>query len=254
MDADILERTRQITEEIRLCNHCLGRLFLEVDGKNNEKRGQKIREALKQKEPNECELCGGFFKQVDNIAWKAARELGKYDARTIIVASRVPKAVLEKEEEIWKKYGVKQSESIKKDINRSVGKKMADIGPWRYDPEAPEARIIVDLTGNVQVEITPIYITATLRSDTPSKSETRSIIKTAVEAIFGARDVRIRSKEWKGGTKIVIEVIDPSHRHVNVKILERALEETTGRKIIEIIGTTSAEGARKFLGGEKWIR
>jgi|GEM_PF-3979618 len=112
MDGEILERAKQITAEIKLCNHCLGRLFLEVEGKDNEERGQKIRAMLKQDEPEECELCKGFFKRVDEVTWNAAKELGSYDFRTIIVASKVPKDVLEREIKIWEKFSVKQSESI----------------------------------------------------------------------------------------------------------------------------------------------
>ncbi len=252
MDEEILRRARRITGDIRLCNHCLGRLFLEVEGKDNEERGRKIRQALGGEEPERCELCGGFFKRIDETAWKAVEMLNRYDVRTIIVSSSVPKSVLQQEEEIWERYEIKQSESIKKDISRTLGKKLTEIGPWRYDPESPEARIVVDLAGNVQVDILPIYITGILLTDTLPKREARRIVKTAAEAIFGAKDVRIRSRAWKDGAKIVVEIIKPVHRHVNVTILERILEEMTGKRHIQIIGTTNAEGARRFLEGKLW--
>ncbi len=236
-------------EEIALCDHCLGRLFLEVDGRDNEDRGKKIRRALGKGEPKECVLCGGLFRKADEIAWRAAKELIKYDVKTIVVSSSVPKDILRREEEIWKKYEIKQSESIKKDINRSVGKKLAEIGPWKYDPETPEAKVVVHIDGTTRVEITPIYITGILLSSTLPKSEVRKLIKTAAEAIFGAEDVRIRVKGWKEGIKFVIEVKKPIHRHVSVELLEKAVTEAAGQEFLKIYGNVSAHEARSFLEG-----
>jgi len=249
MDADTISKAERIISDHNICNHCLGRLFLEADGKNNEERGRKIRELVGGKEPENCELCGGFFKKIDSVAWKAAKGLGKYDAKTILVSSQVPQSVLELEQEIWENYKIAQSETIKKDINRTVGKKLEEIGGLKYDPEWPDAVVCVDLQGNVRVESTPIYIIATLCNDSIPKRDVRNVIKEAAEAIFGARDIKLRSKKWELGARIVIEVREPAHRHVDEKTLEEVVKQMMGRRIFETVGRTYAAGARRFLEG-----
>ncbi|NPA76631.1 MAG: hypothetical protein GXN93_02660 [Candidatus Diapherotrites archaeon] len=250
MDADVLARAAEIIRAHKLCNHCLGRLFMEVDAKNNTERGKAIREALGEQEPETCEMCMGFFKRADEIAWRAAEQLASSDARTILVSSKVPEHVLKLEEELWGKYEVKQSESIKKDINRTIGERLREIGEWRYDPDNPDAQITVDLKGNVAVELQPLYITANIVTQPPKKGTAKEQISVASEAIFGTKSIKLRTKSWKEGQRLVIEIIRPLRRHVSIATFAEALKEL-GVKYVNIEKPVNAECARKYLEGRK---
>ncbi len=158
---DVVERAKLLVERYPVCDHCLGRAFLEVDGKDNAERGRKIREALGAKEvpPEKCYFCMGIFAKLDEYVSAAEREMRGYVFKTFRVGSRVSKEIIRREEELWEVVGVKNTETIKKHINREVGKALRKKTGKEYDAESPDVDVIVDTeAGKVYVKSNPLYL------------------------------------------------------------------------------------------------
>ncbi len=251
LDDDVIDRARALTADVALCNHCLGRYFMEVSGKTNEERGRKIRRALKEREPKKCDVCGGFFRKLPEISGTIARELLVFDATRIVVSCHVPEEVLGAEERIWQKYGIKQSESIKKDIKQTVGRLLREIGGWKYDPKSADVRIIIEWDTAVQVVPEPIYITAEVRPAGLSKADVQKIVESAAEHIFGAKRTKLRVKCWKSITPAVIVVQGARMLRRPPQLLETLVNEIAGHTLVRNCHRTTAEGANKFLEGER---
>jgi len=158
---DVLHRAGTLLRKYKVCDHCLGRAFMEVEGADNEERGRKIREVLEggQTPPEECYFCEGIFSRIDCYAGTAIRELQGYVFRTFRVGSHVPEKIIHREEVLWEVIGAKSSETIKKHINREVGKKIKGATGKRYDAENPDIDVIVDVEAeDVRVQSNPLYI------------------------------------------------------------------------------------------------
>ncbi|MDN5358764.1 MAG: tRNA pseudouridine synthase 10 [Candidatus Diapherotrites archaeon] len=158
---DVLERAKGLLKRYPVCDHCLGRAFLEVDGKNNEERGRKIREVLgvKKTEPENCYFCMGIFGKLEDYVEAAEREMMGLVFRTFRVGTHVPAEIIAREEEMWEIVGVKNTETIKKHVNREVGKILKKRTGKEYDPENPDVDIIIDVErDNVIAKPNPVYL------------------------------------------------------------------------------------------------
>ncbi|HID09280.1 TPA: tRNA pseudouridine(54/55) synthase Pus10, partial [Candidatus Micrarchaeota archaeon] len=143
------------------CDHCLGRAFLEVEGKDNRERGRKVREAVGAEEtpPEDCYFCMGVFSRIDRYVEKAEKEMRGYVFRTFRVGTHVPKEMIAREETLWETVGVKNTETIKKHINREVGKRIRQRTGKEYDAENPDVDVIIDVEADeVRVRSNPIYL------------------------------------------------------------------------------------------------
>lgn len=99
----IIEKAREILEKHPLCNHCLGRMFAKLGKGTNEERGKAIRLILSMelnrevKEPENCELCQGIFRRMNELLDLVRNAVEDYEFQTFQIGSRFPKDILEKE-------------------------------------------------------------------------------------------------------------------------------------------------------------
>ena len=164
---NVLERARALVEKYPVCNACLGRVFLSVEGKSNEERGRKIREVLGMEEPGECYFCMGWSKRVDELADWALKALMGYQFKTFRVGTRLSGELQRREEELFDFVGVDQAESLKRHINREVGKKIAERTGARFDPQG-DVEVILDLEEErVEVNPAPLFLYGRYRKLSP---------------------------------------------------------------------------------------
>jgi len=79
--------------------------------------------------------------------------------KTFRVGSHVSKEIIRREEEMWEIVGVKNTETIKKHINREVGKILRRRTGKEYDAENPDVDIVIDTeTDAVLVKSNPLYL------------------------------------------------------------------------------------------------
>ena len=153
----LIEKSIKILDK-RICNNCLGTQFATLlTGFTNEQRGKMIRDCLavliegesidyskidasnfygykfrrnknfskRIKKPTKCWMCHDIFNDIDKIVRKAEKKLKKIEFDSLLVGSKIPDDVLNRQEKIWEKIGIEHCEHLKNTINRIVGKILA---------------------------------------------------------------------------------------------------------------------------------
>ena len=141
-----------------LCNSCLGRQFAKLrDGLKNFERGKKFCSILKIDEipAEKCWLCSGISNEIEKYANILVEEMKKYEFDSFLIGCKVDEEILRKEKEISTPY----SESIKREINREVGKMIEKITGKRADFSSPDIVGIIDTSfDNFKIDVKPIFI------------------------------------------------------------------------------------------------
>ncbi len=195
----ILETAFRLLKEYPLCDSCLGRQFAMLGtGLTNKERGRCLKMALlmsvqaieesnaeqikdylrilarsdfapasllieklgeKPPKPEPCHICGGLMSRLDEYARNAAEKVSSYDFSTMLVGCRVPDGMVAKEDELRYRYDLKYGESIKREINREVGKLLESMLKAVFSPRNPEMTILIDLIRDeVEVLPAPLFI------------------------------------------------------------------------------------------------
>lgn len=148
-----------------LCNHCLGRLFATVSrGLSNDQRGLLVRMSLGPESPaapaeTECSLCRGLFTEVDKFSDLAVRASEGYEFSNFLVGTKVDPELLEREEQLWVEAGASETESIKSELNREVGKAVERKLGRTVDFANPEMVFLVDsMFDRVTIEVSPLFV------------------------------------------------------------------------------------------------
>nr|WP_048060585.1 tRNA pseudouridine(54/55) synthase Pus10 [Methanothermus fervidus] len=149
-----------------ICERCLGRILsreLKVEGHDNLERGKKIKEKLNLdlKSENRCYICDNIFDKIDEAAEKAEDKINELDIEfsTFLVGSTLPPDMLQRDKEITSL--VSKAESIKKDINREIGKRLRRKLKKRVDYQNPDIVVKVNFRykdPNVYIQINPLYL------------------------------------------------------------------------------------------------
>ncbi|MDD4749578.1 MAG: THUMP domain-containing protein, partial [Methanosarcinaceae archaeon] len=175
---DIIEISKKIIEEGPICDHCLGRQFAKLStGLSNRERGQAIkltlalegdrlkrdeaedsllqtlapcsvfaRKALRLKgEDEQCWLCLDLFKKLDSLAEAAVHALEGLEYSTFLVGTKVSGLLSENEEVLWAETGTAYAEQLKTEINREVGKRIAEKVGKEVAFENPDILITLEL-------------------------------------------------------------------------------------------------------------
>ncbi len=153
--------------KLKLCDHCLGRIFgLRGHGLSNDERGRAIRvlyamdhnEDINSLYPDTCELCGGIFNRLDEYARYVVEKLKDYEFSTFLIGSKFYEDILEREKELQARFGG-SGESISREFNREVGKRVSKITGKEVDLKAPDITVIVDTRyDSIEIEVKPLLI------------------------------------------------------------------------------------------------
>ncbi|BDZ69976.1 tRNA pseudouridine(54/55) synthase Pus10 [Methanobacterium petrolearium] len=149
-----------------ICNRCLGRYFYpKVPGKDNDERGAYLKNQLMKEEnlpeKNEpCCICGDLFRILENKLENIIQEINEKNVEfaNFLVGCRLSPEILEKEKFIGDKIGV-ESESIKKEINRELGKGLSLRLDKEVEFDNPNLVVMMDFTtDNVEIQINPLFL------------------------------------------------------------------------------------------------
>ncbi len=147
-----------------LCNHCLGRLFASVSsGLSNDQRGAIIRSSLPDppKAPEDrktCFICRGLFDEVDKFAELAAKSTKGYEFSTFLVGTKIDAELVENEEAFWTEVGAKETESLKTEMNREIGKVLEGKLGKSAEFANPEVVYLIDTRfDRITPDITPLF-------------------------------------------------------------------------------------------------
>jgi len=207
-----------------------------------------------------CYLCGGLMDRLNELANRVAAALSEYEFTTFVLGCRLPLDLVVREEKLWTFLGLEDAESIKSEITREVGKMVKEMLGKEYSQESPDVMAIIDLRdGSVEVMSKPLFVYGRYRklvrglpqNPWPYKDSDRVLYDTSIEELItppiveaaagagakfhaaGREDVDVRTLGT--GRPFVVEVKNPKRRSLDLKALERAINER-GRGLIEVEG------------------
>jgi tRNA pseudouridine synthase 10 len=162
-----------------LCNHCLGRLFAGAStGLSNRQRGAIVRFVAGRAErlpvSEDCQVCRGLFSEVPKFAEIIVKSSKAYEHSNFLVGSKIDASIVEREEQLWTEIGATETESIKGEMNREVGKLVeATIGkPVEF--KNPDIVFIVDtMFDRVSLNVTPLFVYGRYRKFSREIPQTR---------------------------------------------------------------------------------
>ena len=151
--------------EMGLCDHCLGRMFGKIGtGTTNVNRGQDIREALEEEGVSApaaefCPLCENVFELLDRFADAAVEAMDGIESDNFLIGTRVEPEIVQREKELWERYGLEQAEPIKAELNREIGKLALPKMHRPVEFKNPQVVALVDTRfADVSVDIAPVFI------------------------------------------------------------------------------------------------
>ncbi|MHC1754668.1 MAG: tRNA pseudouridine(54/55) synthase Pus10 [Methanosarcina sp.] len=189
---DVLEISKKILHEGPICDHCMGRQFAKLStGLSNRERGQAIKLALVlegdriyksenddsllkelvpcnasarktlriEGEDEQCWVCLDQFKKLDFWADEAAKALEGLEYSTFLVGTKVSGLLSENEEILWAEAGTAYAEQLKSELNREVGKRIAEKVGKDVDFENPDIVVTLDLAINkFELQVRSVYV------------------------------------------------------------------------------------------------
>ena len=159
-----IDKAKELAD-LGLCDHCLGRMFGKLGtDTTNDIRGKIIRDTLSDNghivSPSDpCPLCENVFEMLDRFAVAAAEKINEVESDNFLIGSRVEPEITEKEKEIWNTYGLENSEPIKTELNREIGKLALPKIHRAVEFKNPQVVACIDTRfADVTLDIAPIFI------------------------------------------------------------------------------------------------
>ncbi|MGQ4833300.1 MAG: tRNA pseudouridine(54/55) synthase Pus10 [Candidatus Asgardarchaeia archaeon] len=106
-----------------------------------------------------CYLCENIFSEIPIFIQSALEKLNLFEFNSFLVGSKIPKNILVKEDNLKSEFQLEYSESIKREINRTIGKNLQILLGKPVSFSNPDIIITFDFINN-NVEISPqsVYI------------------------------------------------------------------------------------------------
>lgn len=264
--ADNIDTAKALAES-GLCDHCLGRMFGKLGtGMTNDLRGRMIRDALKEQgtdAPAEdfCPLCENVFDMLGRFAEAAAEKINEVDSDNFLIGSRIEPEITEREKEIKEKYALENSETIKAELNREIGKLALPMIHRPVEFKNPQVVALVDTRfADVSLDIAPVFIAGRYNKYSREIPQTiwpcrvchgkgcdhchgaGKMYPTSVQEIIG--DIALEMADGQehffhgmgredidacmlgDGRPFVLEISQPKHRYIDLDELERRANQT----------------------------
>lgn len=160
-----------------LCNHCLGRLFAGVStGMSNLQRGAIIRYLVGTPlhDSGDCHICRGLFSEVSKFGRLVEESAAPFEHSNFLVGSKVDPAIIEREEQLWADSGASESESMKGEMNREIGKVVEAALGKPVEFKNPDVVFVVDtMFDRVTADVTPLFFYGRYRKFSRGLPQTR---------------------------------------------------------------------------------
>ena len=151
----VIEETKQILREYRLCDYCLGRMFASKLGLISHKSlGEKIRRIIKQSKPKSCFLCKNLMPQLDVFLNKMLYISKEYEFSTFLIGAILQPSILDRDDIIRSKFKLRGIAGIKSDVTREMGKQFGKKTRTKVDYQNPDIVFTIDFKKD-QCDIKP---------------------------------------------------------------------------------------------------
>lgn len=271
-----------------ICNHCLGRKFSNIiEGPGNELRGEKIRNLIGSKYSQDnnlaCSVCDDIFEkiksQIINITNLKVNKLD-LEYNDFLVGSKVPDEIIARDEKLSEDLSL-DVESIKKEINREIGKLLSSTLNKEVNFDDPNIVMMFKLKEDefkVRIQINPLFIYGRYKKLKRGIPQTKwpcreckgkgcsrcnftgQMYEETVEGLIselflektkgystkfhgaGREDIDVRM--LGSGRPFVLEIKEPKKRNLNLSEMEKAVNESSINKA-EFIGLEFTKRSKK---------
>ena len=163
-----------------LCNHCLGRLLASVSrGLSNDQRGVIIRTSVPDaanppEKLSDCSICRGLFDEIEKLADLAFKASQGYEFATFLVGTKIDAELVENEEAFWTEIGAQETESLKAEMNREIGKVLEKRLGRTAEFANPEIVFLIDTRfDRVVLDVAPLFVYGRYRKYSRELPQTR---------------------------------------------------------------------------------
>ena len=282
---DLTELAGAILSYGEICDHCLGRMVGKRSfGLTNDQRGKALRVSyyLARNEPYKphegiCWICQDFFEGIGEWSDRVVAALSGIEFSTFLIGTRIPPLMAEGEEMVWSDLSLSFAEPLKSEINREVGKAVAERTGKEADLSRPDVVIILDpVSGTVEVQVNPVFFSGRYRKLERGIPQTHwdcricrgkgcercgftgkqypdsveELIGRPVLELFGAEGAvlhgagreDIDARMIGTGRPFVMEVVSPRRRTIDLRTVEREVnEQAEGRVEVSLSGWSRRE-------------
>ena len=233
-DPGLRRRARLALDAGPLCEHCLGRLFGQVDsGLANPDRGRLVRQALDAASSEDpCSVCHNLLDTMDRWAVRAEMALRAVESDTFAVGSHTDPRIAEREQALWDTVGNGTAEPYKQEFNRLLGTRLALATGREVDLAHPDVLVLADhRTGHIRLQIEPLYLRGRYRKLVRGMPQCRwKEWPTSIQEIIGDPVLReARGEDHRlhgcgredtdvrclGRRPFILEVRRPQQRHLD---------------------------------------
>jgi len=161
--ADVLDLAKKTINRFRLCNSCLGRLFREIEkDSSNYEKGELLLNLLKSNKnikPNTCWLCEGLVSEINHFTNLIFNTLKDYEFNTFLIGSKIDDDIINRQKEIDEFLNKENTESIKTELNREIGKILESRLNKNVDFLNPDIMAVIDTAYDVvNLQIKSLFI------------------------------------------------------------------------------------------------
>ncbi len=227
-------------------------------------------------QPRQCYICGGVLDEVVEKAYSSGISLLKaYDIRRFVVGVKVEdRGIIEREEELKRRFGLGYGESVKSEVRREVGKRIRDSGLAEVDFSEPEATLLVYLpSGEVDIQVNSYFVKGVYwklarnisQAYWPSPEGPRYFsVEQALWPllkVMGAESVVVHAagredvdaRMLGSGRPLIVEVKRPRRRRLDVRLLEEEANKG-GKGLVRFRFVSTARRAEVRLYKEETAR
>jgi tRNA pseudouridine synthase 10 len=199
-------------------------------------------------DPEMCDLCGGILYRLDELSDALLKQIGEREFSSFLIGStEIPKQ-MDLEERVSKALDI-ESDRLKKELNRELGKKVQEKTGKEASFDDPDIIVNFDFSYfSFRIQVKSLYIYGTYRKLERGIPQTRWIHRSgednSVETKIGKpllsmaggteyhlhgagrEDVDVRM--LGNGREFVIEAVEPVKRKIDTGELERLLNSNGG--------------------------
>lgn len=100
-----------------------------------------------------------MFELLDRFADAAVEAMDGIESDNFLIGTRVEPEIVQREKELWERYGLEQAEPIKAELNREIGKLALPRMHRPVEFKNPQVVALVDTRfADVSVDIAPVFI------------------------------------------------------------------------------------------------
>lgn len=158
---DITQNAQKTLQLYNLCDACLGRLFKKPTERIlNTQRGKEIRSQVPiHNKTNTCYLCEGLLTEIEHFAHLISDALQNYEYDTFLIGSKIDEDIIKKEQDLIRFTQSTNTDTLKMEINREIGKILEIKLKKTVDFKNPEITAVIDTAFNlVHLQIRPLFI------------------------------------------------------------------------------------------------